>query len=199
MFNPEDYEPVATRLDRWLKANEGNCQVLTEMLSVPGADICVIKTCLYVDGVLLATGHAEEVRGSGNVNRTSSVENCETSSIGRALANLGLSGSDPTKRPSREEMSKVQRPALTAGAPIDRSGPLTVKGKQHGVIPQWAIMAAQEQGIVLVYDNRDTVAGTKRPWFKCAESGTPIWPPRGTPEPVLEAQPERDEMPEEPF
>jgi hypothetical protein len=39
-------------------------------------------------------------------NKTSALENCETSAIGRALANMGLSGD---QRASREEMAKVQR------------------------------------------------------------------------------------------
>ena len=104
----EDYEPVAVRLDRWLTAHPGT-QVLTELLTTPGADTCVFKATLTVDGVIVATGHAEEIRGAGNVNRTSHVENCETSAIGRALANAGAAGSSLEKRPSREEMAKVQR------------------------------------------------------------------------------------------
>ena len=42
----------------------------------------------------IATGIAEEIRGSTNVNRTSAVENCATSSVGRALAVLGLHGGE---------------------------------------------------------------------------------------------------------
>ena len=42
----------------------------------------------------ISTGIAEEIRGSSNVNKTSAVENGETSAIGRALANLGLHGGE---------------------------------------------------------------------------------------------------------
>lgn len=116
-FNLDDYEPVAARLDRWLRAKlegvddsaNGYPRVLTQMISEPGADICVMRAELWQGEQLIATGYAEEVRGSGNVNRTSHVENCETSAVGRALANCGVAGSDVSKRPSREEMSKVQR------------------------------------------------------------------------------------------
>lgn len=104
----ENYEPVAVRLDRWLSTHPGT-QVLTELLTEPGADICVFKASLLVDGAIVATGHAEEIRNAGNVNRTSHVENCETSAIGRALANAGAAGSTLESRPSREEMAKVQR------------------------------------------------------------------------------------------
>jgi hypothetical protein len=73
------------------------------------ADVAVFKCELWLDNEIIATGWAEEIRGQGNVNKTSHVENCETGAVGRALANAGLSGSDFTKRPSREEMGKVVR------------------------------------------------------------------------------------------
>jgi hypothetical protein len=107
-FNLDDYEPVAARHARWL-ADHPNGRTITHMISAPGADICVIRAELWLEDICIATGYAEEVRGAGNVNRTSHVENCETSAVGRALANAGYAGSDVNKRPSREEMSKVQR------------------------------------------------------------------------------------------
>jgi hypothetical protein len=127
-FNLDDYEPVAARLDRWLHAKIAGYEastndyprVLTRMVSEPGADICVIRAELWLGEQLIATGYAEEVRGAGNVNRTSHVENCETSAIGRALANCGMAGSDMSKRPSREEMSKVQRQSTSNGPAVER-------------------------------------------------------------------------------
>jgi hypothetical protein len=126
-FNLDDYEPVAARLDRWLTAKIAGYEaskndyprVLTRMISEPGADICVMRAELWLGEMLIATGYAEEVRGQGNVNRTSHVENAETSSIGRALANAQMAGSDMTKRPSREEMAKVAR---TSNGPAMESG-----------------------------------------------------------------------------
>jgi hypothetical protein len=130
-FNLDDYEPVAARLDRWLHAKIAGYEtstndyprVLTRMVSEPGADICVIRAELWLGEQLIATGYAEEIRDTWSekktVNATSHVENCETSAIGRALANCGMAGSDMTKRPSREEMAKVQRtsngPAVERG------------------------------------------------------------------------------------
>jgi len=54
----------------------------------------------------LATGWAFEIKGDGYVNKTIHLENCETSAIGRALANIGICGKN---RASYEEMIKVQR------------------------------------------------------------------------------------------
>jgi hypothetical protein len=127
-FDLSSYEPVAERLDRWLNAKIAGYEaskndyprVLTRMVSEPGADICVIQAELWLGEMLIGTGYAEEVRGAGNVNRTSHVENCETSAIGRALANCGMAGSDMTKRPSREEMSKVQRQTTSNGPAVER-------------------------------------------------------------------------------
>lgn len=132
-FNLDDYEPVQSRFARfieWRNSTEHFFAVVSEMLSAPGADICVFKTTILCDGVAVATGHAEEIRNAGNVNRTSHVENCETSSLGRCLANFPLAnfaGSDVNKRPSREEMAKVQR--MTANTPPNTlNGPRLVQG-----------------------------------------------------------------------
>jgi hypothetical protein len=68
----------------------------------------IVKAYLFKnaeDGVAWATGYAEETVTSRGVNQTSALENCETSAIGRALANAGYAAKG--KRPSREEMTKV--------------------------------------------------------------------------------------------
>ena len=111
----EDYEPVQSRFSRfneWSETREQFFSVISELLSAPGDDICVMKTTILSDGVVVATGHAEEIRNQGNVNKTSSLENCETSSLGRCLSNFPMHnfcGTSLDKRPSREEMQKVER------------------------------------------------------------------------------------------
>ncbi len=55
----------------------------------------IIQTKISIDNKVIATGYAEEIRGDGNyINSTSMIEVCETSAIGRALANFGLGGSE---------------------------------------------------------------------------------------------------------
>lgn len=50
-------------------------------------DEVTIRARVYDEGgVLLGTGHANEIRTSSNINKTSYIENCETSAIGRAIA-----------------------------------------------------------------------------------------------------------------
>ena len=47
-------------------------------------------TIITPDGNVVAQGHAHEVKSASNINKTSYVENCETSAVGRALAMLGI-------------------------------------------------------------------------------------------------------------
>jgi hypothetical protein len=211
-FNLDDYEPVAARQMRWLegryalyKAGEnGFPRTITHMVSVPGADICVIRAELWLGDMCIATGYAEEVRGAGNVNRTSHVENCETSAVGRALANAGMAGTDVNKRPSREEMSKVQNTApkmrITQASSAKGDG-VSIKGDQWGPIPDWLVLEAAQAGVTQVWDNRNQLAqNPKRPWFKDANGDKAFWAPKGTPLPVMAThEDDLDDSPEEPF
>jgi hypothetical protein len=106
MFNLADYEPVEVRLEKFIK-DYPDFRISTE-LEVIETNRYVVKAYLYknsTDTVAWATGLAEETVTSRGVNQTSALENCETSAIGRALANAGYAPKG--KRPSREEMTKV--------------------------------------------------------------------------------------------
>jgi hypothetical protein len=106
MFNLADYEPVEVRLEKFIKDHPA-FRISTE-LEVVEATRYIVKAYLFKDAqdsVAWATGYAEETVTSRGVNQTSALENCETSAIGRALANAGYAPKG--KRPSREEMSKV--------------------------------------------------------------------------------------------
>jgi hypothetical protein len=202
-FNLDDYEPVAVRHSRWLEQHP-NGRTITHMVSTPGADICVIRAELWLEDVCIATGYAEEVRGAGNVNRTSHVENCETSAVGRALANAGMAGTDVNKRPSREEMMKVQNTApkmrITQASSAKGDG-VTIKGDQWGPIPDWLVLEAAQAGVTQVWDNRNGLAANpKRPWFKDVNGDKAFWAPKGTPLPVMAThEDDLDDSPEEPF
>jgi hypothetical protein len=119
-FNLEDYEPVEERLSKWWKENEDG-RVATELISFQNGQY-IVQAYLYrtyLDSVAYATGLAEEKITDRGVNATSALENCETSAIGRALANANYAAKG--KRPSREEMTKVafSAPGLTVVPEVD--------------------------------------------------------------------------------
>ena len=109
-FNPNDYATVEERLTEfWNEHPDGRVWTNLERMEPP---LVVFRAEVYRDASdahPAAVGYAYEKEGAGPVNKTSYVENCETSAIGRALANLGLHGKKGAPRPSREEMEKVQR------------------------------------------------------------------------------------------
>jgi hypothetical protein len=58
---------------------------------------------------------------------------------------------------------------------------VSVKGKQHGPLPEWLLVSASADGITEVWDNRDGLTeNPKRPWFKSTTGNKAYWPPRGT-------------------
>lgn len=108
-FNLDNYETVEDRLVKFWEAHpEG--RILTSIHHYDDNKV-VIKAEIYFnreDDRPVATGYAEEVRGSSPVNKTAHVENADTSAIGRGLANCGFQ-SKSSPRPSRQEMEKVDR------------------------------------------------------------------------------------------
>jgi hypothetical protein len=105
-FNINDYETVEVRLGRFI-ADYPDFMVHTELLEHTEKRFIVLakiyRTC--VDSQPYATGLAYETISDRGVNQTSALENCETSAIGRALANAGYATKG--KRPSQSEMAKV--------------------------------------------------------------------------------------------
>lgn len=115
-FDLSNYETVESRLARfWEQFPDGRLE--TTMMNYDG-DSCIFRAELYRhrdDTKPTSTGYAHEIRTDRGVNSTSFVENCETSSLGRCAANYLFATQG--KRPSREEMEKVQR--LTPTDPQD--------------------------------------------------------------------------------
>ena len=121
MFNLQDYETVETRLAKFIE-DFPDFRISTELESFQN-DRFIVKAYIYrtfADAVAFSTGLAEEKITDRGVNSTSALENCETSAIGRALANAGYAAKG--KRASREEMDKVQRlskPTVKESKPAD--------------------------------------------------------------------------------
>lgn len=108
-FNLEDYETVEERLTKFWKENPDG-RIETELIEATATRFIVIARIFRTeaDARYWTSGLAFEHITERGVNATSALENCETSAIGRALANAGYATKG--KRASREEMSKVAQP-----------------------------------------------------------------------------------------
>lgn len=89
----KQYKTVAARVNDFRK-DYLNFGLVTEIIYADETVVRMKASVFSPDGVLIATGHAEEYRDSSKINKTSALENAETSAIGRALAAFGLGGTE---------------------------------------------------------------------------------------------------------
>ena len=115
-FDLNSYETVEERLKRfWADKANADARLVTVNHTTPEdreKGVWVVEARLYLSAadqeknLPKTTGWAFEIDGQAGANKTSALENAETSSLGRCLANYLYSGN---KRASREEMAKVAR------------------------------------------------------------------------------------------
>ena len=111
-FDLSQYETVDERLHKWWKEfPDGRLE--TEVVEASNTRFIVICRLFRteVDQKPYATGIASETVSDRGVNANFALPNCETSAIGRAISNAGLSAKG--KRPSREEMASVNEKQFT--------------------------------------------------------------------------------------
>ena len=180
----EDYEPVADRLVKFWAAHPDG-RIVNDLVTFEG-DRCIVSSSIYFhkdDPHPVAVDYAEEIRGSSNVNRSSHIENCSTSATGRSLSLCGFSSSTDgsgagwAKKPSREEMQKVER-----------------RGDTTVTSPADTLSEAQERAIRAICKSMGrTVPSGLQSLTKRQASQLIDQLKNGTPPPV------EDESPEEPF
>ena len=115
----KEYRTVAERIvEFWGKYPVTEWSITTEKVSEEAGLITVKATISHLDRVV-ATGYSDEIRGSSNINRTSALENAETSAVGRALAFIGLGG---TEIASADEVAQaIHKQQSMTGKDIDIS------------------------------------------------------------------------------
>lgn len=173
----DDYETVETRLEKfWSKFPNGRTE--TKLLKFDGGQY-IVWSAIYrdiADSVPFATGLAEETVQGRGVNSTSALENAETSSLGRSLANGGFAAKG--KRASAEEMSKVERKNAAQTAIEEAKAKMAQTGKEYVPIAKeddpWTIREAApaatvDEAVAIV---KDIIGGqTQRdiPVCKCGK------------------------------
>ena len=85
----KDYIEVNERI-KFFRENFPDYSLTSEVIEKTPESILIKATIKNQDGVVVATGMAEEIKGTTYINETSYVENCETSAWGRALGNFGI-------------------------------------------------------------------------------------------------------------
>ena len=89
----KEYQTVALRVQKFREAHP-NWSLVSEVIHRDAESVVVKSTIADETGRVLATGLAEEYRAASTINATSALENAETSAHGRALAALGLGGTE---------------------------------------------------------------------------------------------------------
>ena len=108
-YNIDDYVTVNTRIEKFYeKYPDGSIQ--TELISLQDG-MCIYKAYAYRDreDTKPCTGHAYEKENSSFINKTSYIENCETSAVGRALAMMGFEIKKSIASREEVENSKLQQ------------------------------------------------------------------------------------------
>lgn len=121
------YETVAERVKKFRTTFpvDSGWQLLTEIDFPSGDTVLCRAKIIDPEGRLVATGTAEETRGSSFINKTSAVENAETSAIGRALFAAGFGGGEfcsadelMTAMKRQEDLISAEHEARRAGVPV---------------------------------------------------------------------------------
>ena len=180
MFNLEDYETVEERLIKFWKEHPDG-RIDTKLVDA-SATRFIVQAYIYrteVDQHPWASGLAEETISGRGVNATSALENCETSALGRALASAGYATKG--KRPSREEMAKVQEQSKVKASIEEVKAKMAVTSQEYVPVPvesdPWTIkttapVATMEQAVETV---KSILGGTTEKDIQRCPHGDMVW------------------------
>ena len=115
----KEYVEVNTRI-KYFRENHTDGSIITEMVSNESG-VVIFKANIIVEGNVRATGFAYEKEGSTFINKTSYIENCETSAIGRALGifGIGIDGSVASSEEVENAIANQPKGAQVNNAPRD--------------------------------------------------------------------------------
>ncbi len=192
MFNLENYEDVDSRIHKFYEEYPDGAIITEQVMNDEEKGVTIFKAIAYrtyADSQPSATGYARGMRKDRGVDAAFHYENCETSAIGRCLANLGLSAKG--KRPSSLEMAKVND---TKNNPA----PIRVRTEEHKnfiketnpaaeivwdttIEPPADVVAAFDDAVDLIKTtmNAEPIPSCKHGQMKLKEGSGPKGPYRG--------------------
>ena len=133
----KEYAPVHQRVKAFRMIEPGG-SIQTEIIEKDG-DTVIMKASVYdSDSFLLATGFASETKNRGMVNGTSHIENCETSAVGRALANCGI-GIDASIASLNEAVSAINQQQEEIANAMEKPDAKINKKQVSSIIDQCAV------------------------------------------------------------
>lgn len=103
----KEYIPVNERVKEF-RVKYPELRIITELCSLDENSVVMVAKIVDKERNVLATGYAQEDRNSSNINKTSYVENCETSAVGRALGMFGI-GIDASMASADEVANAIER------------------------------------------------------------------------------------------
>ena len=125
----KQYVEVNERIKFFRQEDEYKNWTISTEFTIMDDDKCVCRAIVAdTSQRIIASGHAHETQGSSNINKTSYVENCETSAIGRALAMMGIgidasiaSANEVTEAIAKQESTPSKSTPSSAAAKPSRS------------------------------------------------------------------------------
>ena len=139
------YRTVAERTELFHKEHKGEVKSITTEILINDETIVLMKTTIKV-GDNLYEGHAQEKYGEGFINKTSAIENCETSAIGRALSSAGFVGEEFASADEVRNAIKQQKNGVSVR-------PQPVSTKPNGVanvVDQAKKQLSNGEGIIII-------------------------------------------------
>src|SRR6056300_1238276 len=169
----KNYVEVHERIKFFRQENQyKNWTISTEVTMTDDREECICK-CIIGDTEqrVIATGHAHEVKASSNINKTSFIENCETSAVGRALAMLGI-GIDTSIASANEvsdaiakQESKTSKKVKQVQETFDTEAPVNIMDKAVAYIKSQTDKKKAFNSIMDKYESSLTekqIAGLKK-------------------------------------
>ena len=130
----KQYVEVNERIKFFRQEDEYKNWTISTEFTIMDDDKCVCRAIIADPAQrIIASGHAHETQGSSNINKTSYVENCETSAIGRALAMMGI-GIDASIASANEVTEAIAKQETASAKPAPKSTPSRAATKPSGSV-----------------------------------------------------------------